>query len=68
MIKLLTQHDLAFRWSMSPRTLERWRWAGTGPAYIKIGGCARYRVEDIEKYERLQKFCGADGGTAVGEG
>jgi predicted site-specific integrase-resolvase len=68
MIKLLTQRDLAFRWSLSPRTLERWRWAGTGPTYLKIGGRARYRIEDIEEYERLQKFCGADGGIAVAEG
>lgn len=67
MIKLLTQHDVAFRWSLSARTLERWRWRGLGPAYVKIGGRIRYRIEDIEEYERLQKFCGADCGTAVGE-
>lgn len=52
LIKLLTQHDVAFRWNMSARTLERWRWEGIGPAHLKIGRCVRYRLEDIEEYEQ----------------
>ena len=36
---------------MSPRTLERWRWLGEGPQFIKIGGRVRYRIEDIEAFE-----------------
>lgn len=47
----LTQHQLARRWGLSPRTLERWRWIGTGPAFLKIGGRVAYRVEDIEAWE-----------------
>jgi len=47
----LTQSDLARRWRISPRTLERWRWAGRGPAFIRIGGSVRYRLEDIESFE-----------------
>jgi len=27
----LNQTELAARWKISPRTLERWRWAGEGP-------------------------------------
>ena len=34
----LSQIDLANRWRMSPRTLERWRFTGEGPQFIKIGG------------------------------
>ncbi|MEE4207685.1 MAG: helix-turn-helix domain-containing protein [Parvularcula sp.] len=34
------------------RTLERWRWAGEGPAYMKIGGRVVYRIADIEAFER----------------
>ena len=37
-IKHLQQVDLARRWRLSPRTLERWRWHGIGPCYLKIGG------------------------------
>jgi hypothetical protein len=38
---------------MSPRTLERWRWLGEGPAFLKLGrgGHVVYRLEDIEAYE-----------------
>lgn len=45
---------LARRWSMSPRTLERWRWLGQGPQYLKIGGRVVYRPADIEAYEAAQ--------------
>lgn len=47
----LTQTDLARRWRISPRTLERWRWLGQGPKYLKIGGRVVYRLEDIEAFE-----------------
>lgn len=50
-ISHLTQTDLARRWRISPRTLERWRWLGQGPKYLKIGGRVVYRLEDIEAYE-----------------
>ena len=49
--KHLNQVDLARRWNISPRTLERWRWIGEGIAYLKIGGRVVYRLEDIERYE-----------------
>jgi hypothetical protein len=50
-IKHLGQTNLATRWNLSPRTLERWRWLGEGPPFIKIGGRVVYRQEDIEAYE-----------------
>jgi hypothetical protein len=49
--KHLTQIELAQRWRISPRTLERWRWLGQGPRYLKIGGRVVYRLEDIEAFE-----------------
>ena len=39
---------------MSPRTLERWRFTGEGPQFIKLGGRVIYRLEDIEAFEALQ--------------
>jgi len=48
----MTQLELAERWHISPRTLERWRWTGEGPLFIKIGGRVVYRVSDIEAYEQ----------------
>lgn len=48
----LHQEDLARRWRVSPRTLERWRYVQIGPLYLKIGGRVVYRLADIEEYER----------------
>ena len=52
--ELLTQAALAKRWKVSPRTLERWRWLGRGPQYMKVGGQVRYRLTDIEAHEAAQ--------------
>jgi predicted site-specific integrase-resolvase len=49
--KHLNQIELSRRWSISPRTLERWRWLGLGPRYLKIVGRVVYRLEDIEAFE-----------------
>ncbi len=49
--ELLTQKQLARRWNISERTLERWRVIGHGPQFIKIGGHVRYRLSDIVAYE-----------------
>ena len=45
------QLELARRWALSPRTLERWRWLRQGPAYLKIGNRIVYRLADIERHE-----------------
>jgi predicted site-specific integrase-resolvase len=50
-VRHLNQIELAQRWRISPRTLERWRWLGQGPQYLKIGGRVVYRLEDIETFE-----------------
>jgi hypothetical protein len=52
--KHLHQVELARRWQISPRTLERWRWLHSGPQYLKIGGRVVYRLEDIESFEAAQ--------------
>ena len=50
------QNDLAARWLISPRTLERWRWVGIGPRFHKIGGRVVYKLEDIESFESVRSF------------
>ena len=47
----LSQIELAARWNISHRTLERWRWTGEGPKFIKLGGRVIYRLEDVEAFE-----------------
>ena len=48
---IFSSRDLAARWAVSEKTLERWRMLRTGPDYIKLGGLVRYRLEDISQYE-----------------
>jgi predicted site-specific integrase-resolvase len=50
----LNQRDLARRLKLSPRTLEGWRWRGTGPRFVKAGGRVIYRLEDIQAFEAEQ--------------
>jgi hypothetical protein len=50
----LNQVELSRRWKISPRTLERWRWLGEGPRYLKVGGRVIYRLEDIIEHEEQQ--------------
>ncbi len=57
----LNQAELARRWRISPRTLERWRWLNQGPAFLKLVGRIAYRIEDIEAFETAQLHAG---GTA----
>lgn len=56
-LRHLNQHELATRWNISERTLERWRFTGEGPQFVKLGGRVVYRLADIEAYEtaRIQQ-------------
>jgi predicted site-specific integrase-resolvase len=47
----MDQKELAERWIISPRTLERWRWSGEGPKVTKVGGRCLYRITEVEKFE-----------------
>jgi hypothetical protein len=64
-VKHLTQTEVARRWCLSPRTLERWRWLGQGPAFLKLGGRVAYRLEDIEAFEAAQTSADYAGATSV---
>ena len=49
----LTEAELAERWRVTPRTLQMWRRAKKGPRFLPLGDrTIRYRLEDIEAYER----------------
>ena len=51
-VRHLNQVDLSKRLGISCRTLERWRWMGIGPKFIKIGGRVKYRMADVEGFEQ----------------
>ncbi len=50
---VFTEADLASRWGMSPKTLQRWRTEGRGPHYLKLGKRVTYTVNAIEAYENF---------------
>lgn len=56
----LDENALAERWTMSARTLQRWRQNGQGPQYLKLGGRIVYRLADVEAWEQQQLRGGAD--------
>ncbi len=47
----LTERQLATRWHLSQRTLQRWRKLRTGPAWLKLGGRVVYAIDEIRNYE-----------------
>lgn len=55
-IKHLSSRELATRWGLKPRTLERWRAVGLGPHFLRLGGRIAYRLEDVEAYEQSHYF------------
>lgn len=50
-LRHLTQRELAERWRISPRTLERWRVENKGPAWLRLPGRVVYREDDVLAYE-----------------
>ena len=47
----LLEDELAHRWRISVRTLQRWRRAGSGPAFLCLGRRIAYRLSDVERFE-----------------
>lgn len=48
----LTETQLAKRWNLSSRTLQRWRRLGKGPAFVVIEGRIRYCGRSVENMEQ----------------
>ena len=51
----LVSAELAKRWRVSQRTLDRWREKGAGPAWLSLNGRIRYRLEDVEAFEHSRR-------------
>jgi hypothetical protein len=49
------ERELALRWNVSLKTLQRWRSEKRGPPYFKlVSKAVRYAVDDIVAYEQQQ--------------
>ena len=50
--RCISQNELAQRWQISEATLERWRSQRKSPHFLRLRGQERYRLMDVESYER----------------
>ena len=48
--RLLTENEVADVLHVEPTTLRRWRWAGSGPAFVKVGNAVRYDPDDVSAF------------------
>ena len=54
----LTPGELALRWRLSTRTLDRWRKDRFGPAWLALGGRILYLLTDVEAFEARSRQSG----------
>ncbi len=47
---LLNETEAARILAMQVTTLRRWRWAGKGPRFVKIGAAVRYDWADLTAF------------------
>jgi len=48
----LTEAEVAERLKVSRKTLRNWRSQGKGPAFMRIEALIRYRLVDVEAFEK----------------
>lgn len=53
--EFLTPKQLADRWQRPEGTLAQWRYRAKGPRYTKLEGTVRYRLSDVEAFEKANE-------------
>jgi excisionase family DNA binding protein len=48
----LTDVEVSERLGVSRFTVRSWRLKGVGPRFLKMGRAVRYRLQDVDEYER----------------
>jgi hypothetical protein len=65
---LLNERQAAELLNVKVATLRRWRWAGKGPAFLKIGGAVRYDPAELDRViGAARRTSTSDPGVAVFE-
>jgi predicted site-specific integrase-resolvase len=49
---VFTEIELAQRWAISPKTLQRWRLEGRGPRYLKLSKRVSYQITEVMAFEK----------------
>ncbi|HTM84614.1 MAG TPA: helix-turn-helix domain-containing protein [Mycobacterium sp.] len=47
---LMHSREVSAYLKVSESTLSRWRSAGTGPPFLRLGGIARYRLDAVDRW------------------
>ena len=47
---LMNETEAAGILNLAPKTLSRWRWAGKGPKYVKLGSAVRYSEAALSNF------------------
>ena len=50
-VTFITETELADRWRLSTKILQKWRVAGGGPRFHKFGSAVRYAITDVAHFE-----------------
>ena len=67
-LSLLKESEAARILNVEIATLRRWRWAGTGPRFLKIGVAVRCDPADLEPFiGEARRTSTSDDGTAAQE-
>jgi len=53
--RLLTSTQVAEHLQVPTRTLEAWRYTGTGPTFVRVGKYVRYRHTDVDAWVASQE-------------
>ena len=53
---LLDTTAAAAYFSLSPKTLNKWRLTGEGPVFSKIGGAVRYSIDDLDEFVVAHRY------------
>ena len=48
---MMNENELAARWSISPKTLQRWRSEGRGPRFMKMSKRIVYPIDEVFDFE-----------------
>ena len=52
---LENEYKAAERLDLSVKTLRRWRWAGRGPPFYKIGSAVRYSPPELRAFIKASR-------------
>ncbi len=47
---LYSEREAAQYLSLSPRTLQQWRWTGDGPRFVKLGRRVAYSIYELDEF------------------